>query len=300
MRILISGATGLVGNVLIKQALLDGHEVHFLTRSKAKIGFHKGIKGFYWNPNENKIDTACFDGVDSIINLAGATVSKLWTKKYKAEILNSRLWTTQLLVHSLKNIKHKIKTIVSASAIGIYPSSLNKIHDEEDPVASNSFMEQVVVDWERAVDQFSDLNIKVSKLRIGLVLAQGGGVLATLKIPTQLGLGAAFGSGKQWQSWIHVSDLSKLFLEAADQQWEGVYNAVAPEVVTQTEFIRQLAKGLRRPFFMPPLPYFFIRMMVGEMSTLVLNSQYVSSQKVVDTAFDYEFPSLEKALLDLL
>ncbi|PSR09910.1 MAG: TIGR01777 family protein, partial [Candidatus Arcticimaribacter sp.] len=147
---------------------------------------------------------------------------------------------------------------------------------------------------------FSDLNIKVSKLRIGLVLARGGGVLATLKAPTQFGLGAAFGSGKQWQSWIHVSDLSKLFLEASSQQWEGVYNAVAPEVVTQTEFIRQLAKGLRRPFFMPPLPRFLIRMMVGEMSTLVLNSQYVSAQKVIDTAFDYEFPSLEKALSDLL
>lgn len=300
MRILISGATGLVGNILVKQALLDEHEVHFLTRNKAKLGFHKGIKGFYWNPNENEIDRACFDGVDSIIHLAGATVSKPWTKKYKAEILNSRLWTTQLLVDSLRNTEHKIKTIVSASAIGVYPSSLDKIHNEEDLVASNSFMEQVVIDWEHAVDQFSELNIKVSKLRIGLVLAQGGGVLATLKIPTQFGLAAAFGSGKQWQSWIHVSDLSKLFLEAASQQWEGVYNAVAPEVVTQTEFIRQLAKGLRRPFFIPPLPRFLIRMMVGEMSTLVLNSQYVSSQKVVNTAFDYEFPSLEKALSDLL
>ena len=214
--------------------------------------------------------------------------------------MNSRLWTTQLLVDSLKNTEHEIKTIVSASAIGVYPSSLDKIYNEEDPVAPNSFMEQVVIDWEQAVDQFSELNIKVSKLRIGLVLAQGGGVLATLKIPTQFGLGAAFGSGKQWQSWIHVSDLSKLFLEAASQQWEGVYNAIAPEVVTQTEFIKQLAKGLRRLFFMPPLPRFFIQMMVGEMSTLVLNSQYVSSQKVIDTAFEYEFPSLEKALSDLL
>ena len=300
MRILISGATGLVGKVLIKIALLDGHEVHFLTRSKAKIGFHKGVKGFYWNPNEHKIDVACFDGVDCIIHLAGATVSKPWTKKYKTEILNSRLDTTQLLVDTLKNTKHKIKSIVSASAIGVYPSSLDKIHEEQDPVAPNSFMEQVVVDWEGAVDQFSDLNIKVSKLRIGLVLAQGGGVLATLKIPTQFGLGAAFGSGNQWQSWIHVSDLSKLFLVAASQQWEGVYNAVAPEVVTQTEFIKQLAKGLKRPFFMPPLPRFLIRMMVGEMSTLVLNSQNVSSQKVAATTFDYAFPTLEKALSDLL
>ena len=300
MKILISGATGLVGNVLIEKALLDGHEVYFLTRSKQKIGSYKGAHGFYWNPDANEIDTTCFDGVNSIIHLAGATVSKPWTKKYKAEILSSRIVTTQLLVDSLKGLKHKIKTVVSASAIGVYPSSLEKIHDEEDPVASNSFMEGVVIDWEQAVDQFSDLDIKVTKLRIGLVLAQGGGVLATLKIPTQFGLGAAFGNGKQWQSWIHVTDLSRLFLEASSKQWEGVYNAVAPEVVSQTQFIKQLAKGLKRPFFMPPLPKFLIRLMVGEMSTLVLNSQYVSAQKIVDSSFEYQFPTLENALTDLL
>lgn len=300
MKILISGATGLVGKILIQQALLDGHEVNFLTRSKSKLEVQQGLQGFYWNPNENKIDTNCFEGVDGIIHLAGATVSKPWTKKYKAEILNSRIDTTQLLVKSLKEINHKIKTVVSASAIGIYPSSLEKIHDEEDLVASNSFMEQVVIDWEQAVDQFSELNMKVSKLRIGLVLAEGGGVLATLKIPTQFGLGAAFGNGKQWQSWIHVEDLSKLFLVAATQQWEGVFNAVAPCVVSQTEFIRQLAKGLKRPFFLPPLPKFLIRVLVGEMSALVLNSQYVSAQKVMDTTFEFQFPTLEKALSDLL
>ncbi|MDG2492592.1 MAG: TIGR01777 family oxidoreductase [Flavobacteriaceae bacterium] len=300
MKFLISGATGLVGKILIEHALKEGHEVHFLTRSKSKLGFHKGIKGFYWNPEEGLIDSECLNGVDTIIHLAGATVSKPWTKKYKNEILTSRINTTSLLVKTLEGINHTVSSVVSASAIGVYPSSPDKIHNEEDPVSSGSFMEQVVIDWEKAVDEFQALNIKVSKLRIGLVLATQGGVLATLKIPTQFGLGAAFGTGQQWQSWIHVSDLARLFLTAANNKWEGVYNAVAPEVVSQTEFIRQLAQRIRRPFFMPPLPKFLIRLMVGEMSTLVLNSHFVSSEKVKKENFTYNFPTLEKALKDLL
>ena len=243
---------------------------------------------------------ACFDGVDCIIHLAGATVSKPWTKKYKTEILNSRLDTTQLLVDSLKNTKHKIKSIVSASAIGVYPSSLDKIHKEQDPVAPNSFMEQVVVDWEGAVDQFSDLNIKVSKLRIGLVLAQGGGVLATLKIPTQFGLGAAFGSGNQWQSWIHVSDLSKLFLVAASQQWEGVYNAVAPEAVSQREFSRTLAGVLNRPHFFPNVPAAALRLWFGEAAEALLASHKVRPERLLEAGYSFEFSSLEKALFDAI
>ena len=299
MKILISGATGLVGNILIQEALLKGNQIHFLTRNKSKLGSHDGVTAFYWNPSKNEIDTACFEGVDSIIHLAGATVSKRWTKKYKEEILSSRIQSTSLLVESLKNKEHQIKTVVSASAIGVYPSSINKIHSEEDVVESDSFIGQVVVKWEREVDRFSKLNLKVSKLRIGLVLSSNGGVLTTLKIPTQFGLGAAFASGKQWQSWIHISDLSRLFITAASGHWEGIYNATAPEVVSQTEFMRQLADSINRPFFMPPLPKFLIKLIVGEMSTLVLISHYISSQKVTDTGFEYEFPSLKTALEDL-
>ena len=300
MKILISGATGLVGNVLIQEALLKGNEIHFLTRNKSKLGSHDGVTAFYWNPSKNEIDTACFEEVDSIIHLAGATVSKRWTKKYKEEILSSRIQSTSLLVESLKNKEHQIKTVVSASAIGVYPSSMDKIHNEEDPVKSDSFIEEVVVEWERTVDRFLELNLKVSKLRIGLVLASNGGVLETLKIPTQFGLGAAFGSGKQWQSWIHISDLAHLFITAASDQWEGVYNATAPEVVSQKKFIKHLASSINRPFFMPPLPKFLIKLLVGEMSALVLNSHYISNQKVTDTGFKYQFSTLKEALEDLL
>lgn len=300
MRILISGATGLVGKILVKQALLEGHKIHFLTTQKSKLQSIEGAKGFYWNPNTNQIDVSCFDGVDTLIHLAGATVSKLWTKKYKQEILESRLLTTQLLVESLHNTNHQVKTVVSASAVGIYPSSLDKIHKEDDPSFPNSFMQKVVLDWEGTVDRFSDLEIKVSKLRIGLVLAKDGGVLATLKIPTKFGIGAAFGNGKQWQSWIHIADLATLFLRAATDKWEGVFNAVAPEVISQNQFIKQIAKSINRPFFMPPIPKFLLQILVGEMSTLVLNSHNVSAKKVQEKGFKYQFSTLQKACENLL
>ena len=300
MRILISGATGLVGKTLVKQALLEGHKIHFLTTQKSKLQSIDGTKGFYWNPKTNEIDVSCFEGVDSLIHLAGATVSKLWTKKHKQEILDSRLSTTQLLLESLKKTKHQVKTVVSASAVGVYSSSLEIIHKENDPAFPNSFMQKVVLDWEGTVDRFSDLDIKVSKLRIGLVLAKDGGVLATLKIPTKFGIGAAFGNGKQWQSWIHVDDLASLFLRAASDKWVGVFNAVAPEVISQNQFIKQIAKSIKRPFFMPPIPKFLLQTLFGEMSTLVLNSHNVSAKKVQEKGFKYQFPTLQKACENLL
>ena len=300
MKILISGATGLVGSELIKQALKVGYKINFLTRNKSQLLSIDNTTGFYWNPISSEIDKACFEGVDSIIHLAGASVSKYWTKKYKAEILNSRIQSTSLLINSLKNTKHKINNIVSASAIGIYPSSFEKIHDEEDPIIPGSFIKQVVTEWEDSVSCFSELNLNVCKLRIGLVLSSTGGVLANLKTPTQFGLGAAFGNGKQWQSWIHISDLARLFLTATSEQWEGIYNAVAPEVVSQTQLIKELAKAIKRPFFMPPLPRFLIRSMLGEMSDLVLNSHYISCQKLLNKGFKYDFPNIKKALDDLL
>ncbi|MDG1263550.1 MAG: TIGR01777 family oxidoreductase [Flavobacteriaceae bacterium] len=300
MKILISGATGLVGKVIVKQALIEGHQIHFLTTQKAKIHSIKGARGFYWNPNKNEIDVSCFDGIDTLIHLAGATVSKFWTKKHKQEILNSRLLTTQLLIDGLKKTKHQVQNVVSASAIGIYPSSLDKIHTENDAAFPNSFMQKVVLDWEQIVGGFLELDIKVCKLRIGLVLAKDGGVLATLKIPAKLGVGAAFGNGKQWQSWIHIDDLTNLFLRAASDQWEGVYNAVAPEVVSQNQFVKQITKTINRPFFMPPIPEFLLQILVGEMSSLVLNSHHVSSNKALEKEFKYQFPTLQKACENLL
>ena len=302
MKILITGATGLVGNVLLEKAIAAGHSIHYLTTRKEQLNRLSQAKGFYWNPKTGEIDTACFDGVDFIVHLAGASISQRWTPKNKKEILDSRVEGTRLLVKGLASSKdqHQVKQVVAASAIGIYPSSFTTVYTEDYQPKPNSFLEKVVMAWEAEEDQFASLGVGLCKLRIGLVLTKTGGVLGPLKIPTQFGLGAAFGNGKQIQAWIHVDDLVDMILTAGEKQWQGVYNAVSPSPVSQNEFTKILAKAMRRPYFMPPLPKFLIRFVAGEMSILVFNSQHVSAEKVLKKGFIFSYPKLDTALSSLL
>ena len=302
MKILITGATGLVGTVLMEKAISAGHHIHYLTTRKQQLNKNSKAKGFYWNPKIDEIDTACFDGVDCIVHLAGASISQRWTAKNKKEILDSRVEGTRLLAKGLVRCKdqHQVKQVIAASAIGIYPSSFTTIYTEDYQPKPDSFLEEVVMAWEAEEDQFTSLGVGLCKLRIGLVLTKTGGVLGPLKIPTQLGLGAAFGNGKQIQAWIHVDDLVQMILTARENHWQGVYNAVSPNPVSQNEFTKALAKAMNRPYFMPPLPKFLIRLVAGEMSTLVFNSQHVSAEKVLNEGFVFSHPKLDVALQSLL
>ncbi len=302
MKILVTGATGLVGSVLLEQATAQGHQIHYLTTRKNQLEAIPTAKGFYWNPKQNEIDHKCFEGVDVLIHLAGASISQRWTKKNKKEILDSRVEGTNLLVNAIQQLngKHQLKQVVAASAIGIYPSSFSAVYTEDYIPQPNSFLEEVVIAWEKAEDGFASLGLKLCKLRIGLVLTATGGVLGPLKIPTWFGLGAAFGTGQQTQSWIHVDDLVAISLSAAAQQWEGIYNAVSPQAVSQKVFTKTLAKAMRRPYFMPSLPQFPIRLVMGEMSILVFNSQNVSAAKVLDKGYEFKYPELLAAIKSLL
>lgn len=302
MKLLITGATGLIGKKITENLLETGFQIHYLTTGKSKTNILQGATGFYWNPEQNQIDLKCFYGVDTIIHLAGSTVSKRWTKSYKEKIYSSRINSSKLLLKGIEDLngEHQIKHLVSASAIGVYPSDFNDYFDEEAEVSRTTFMERVVIDWEKETDSFSSEGISIAKLRIGLVLSESGGVLGTLKLPTYFGLGAAFGSGKQGQSWIHMNDLVGIFLKAVEDQWEGVFNAVAPNPVTQSEFIASLSRALKRPYFLPPIPAFLIRIGAGEMSDLVLDSHWISSQKVIDKGYSFQYTDIQKALDDLI
>jgi uncharacterized protein (TIGR01777 family) len=302
MKLLITGATGLIGKKITENLLETGFQIHYLTTGKSKTNILQGATGFYWNPEQNQIDLKCFYGVDTIIHLAGSTVSKRWTKSYKEKIYSSRINSSKLLLKGIEDLngEHQIKHLVSASAIGVYPSDFNDYFDEEAEVSRTTFMERVVVDWENETDSFSSEGISIAKLRIGLVLSESGGVLGTLKLPTYFGLGAAFGSGKQGQSWIHMNDLVGIFLKAVEDQWEGVFNAVAPNPVTQSEFIASLSRALKRPYFLPPIPAFLIRIGAGDMSDLVLDSHWISSQKVIDKGYSFQYTDIQKALDDLI
>lgn len=302
MKVLVTGITGLVGAQLY-EAMADSHTINFLTTQKSKCNLLPKANGFYWNPFKGEIDSRCIEGVDLIIHLAGASIAKRWTKQYKKEILDSRVIGTQLLIRFLNENKgkHQVKQIVAASAIGIYPSSQDNIYSEDYPLTKPStFLEEVVEAWEKAVDEFSLLAIRVAKLRIGLVLTAKGGVLGPLKLPTYFGLGAAFGDGTQYQSWIHVQDLVRLIVTAAEQGWEGVYNAVSPNAVSQTTLTKALAKAMNRPYFMPPIPRIVIQMAVGEMSALVLNSHHVSAEKVLQNNFVFKHNDLYAAIKTLV
>lgn len=300
MRILITGATGLIGQEIVKLCHEKDIQVHYLTTSKSKIENLDNYKGFYWNPKEERIDTQCFKGVDAIIHLAGATVAKRWTPAYKKTIINSRKNTTELLINSLKGETHQIKHVVSASAIGVYPDSLTNYYDQTFNQISPSFLGQVVHIWENAVDGFAQVGIGVSKIRIGLVLSEKGGALPQMAKPIKLGLGAAFGSGKQWQSWIHIKDLARLFLFVTENQLTGVYNGVAPNPVSNADVTKTVAKVLKKPLFLPNIPKFFMKLVLGDMHILLFESQRVSSKTIQDKGFHFKFNYLEPALVDLL
>jgi hypothetical protein len=300
MRILITGATGLVGQEIVKLCHAKNIKVNYLTTRKSKISTDDNYKGFYWNTDTREIDTDCFKNVEGIIHLAGASISKRWTDSYKKEIISSRVESTQLLIDSLKGESHTIKHVVSASAIGIYPDSLTNYYDQTHKVVSDSFLGKVVQAWEQAVDGFSKLNIAVSKVRIGLVLSAKGGALKEIAKPIKFGVGAAFGSGKQWQSWIHIDDLAKAFLYVLENRLDGVYNGVAPNPVTNNELTKTVAKVLRKPLFLSNIPKFIMKLVLGEMHIILFESQRVSSKKIESKNFKFEFHHLEPALEDLL
>lgn len=301
MHVLITGATGLIGKEIVGLCLEKGMRVNYLTTSKAKLIEKENYKGFYWNPKSKEIDKKCFEQVDAIIHLVGASVSKRWTTAHKSDMLSSRIKTTQLLLDSLKTQKHTIKHIISASAIGIYPNSLINFYNEAFEIKSTpSFLAQVVKEWEDAVDAFSQLNIVVSKIRIGLVLSKNGGVLQKLVKPIKFGFGAAFGDGTHWQSWIHVSDLATMFLYVLKHHLSGVYNGVSPSPITNQDLTKTIAMVLKKPLILPNTPKFLMALILGEMHVLLFDSQRVSSKKIEDKGYSFKYNHLELALKDLL
>ena len=299
-KVLITGATGLIGQELVSLFHENNIEVNYLTSRKSKVVKNANYSGFYWDIDNHEIDKACFEGVDTIINLVGASISERWTTSYKSEIISSRVDSLQLIFETLNKTKHTVTQIISASAIGFYPSSLTHYYNEDFDKVNPNFLGEVVEQWEAAVDEFKSLNITVSKIRIGLVLSSKGGVLEKVVKPVKVGAGAAFGDGKQWQSWIHIRDLVKLFLHVKNYKLEGVYNGVSPNPVSNKVFTKAIATTLNKPLVLPNIPKFAMKLALGEMHQILFESQRVDSSKIVNKGFNFEFPNLEPALEDLL
>lgn len=300
MKVLITGATGLLGNVLVKQLLSEGYAIHYLTTSKEKIEHKENYKGFYWNPEKEEMDENALEGVSVIIHLAGTSISKRWTTKNKASILNSRIVPIQMFYKILATQKYKVQHFITASAVGIYPHSYNNVYEEIEKEIDASFLGEVVEKWESEAGKLAVLGVIVSKIRIGLVLSNNGGAFPLLVKPVKMNLGALFGSGKQFQSWIHIEDLAAIFVLVVKEKLQGTFNAVAPNPITHKIFMEKVAKKVKKKIWLPAIPRFFMELVLGEKAYLLFSSQQVSSNKIEQNGYAFRFPTLDKALEDLL
>ncbi|MFM6943618.1 MAG: TIGR01777 family oxidoreductase [Aquirufa sp.] len=294
MRILITGGTGFVGVALKQFLLTQGHDVVILSRSGGD---------FQWDVSYGYIDPAAFEGVDAIVHLAGAGIAdERWSAARKRELINSRVRSTAVLYQALSTIPHSIKTVVSASAIGFYGADTGEQECVETSPSGSDFLADCTKQWEEAVDLIASLGIRLAKVRIGLVMGANGGIFPVISKPIRYYVGANLGSGKQWQSWIHINDLVRIFNELLiNSSLSGTYNGVAPEPIRSGDMNKQIAKALHRPFFLPSIPGFLLRLVLGEMACLVLGGSRVSSAKIEkDASFSFTFVRFSEALKELV
>ncbi len=246
------------------------------------------------------IDEQAVKNADVIIHLAGAGVAdRRWTQKWKEAIYDSRINSTRLLFNTVREHHANVRHFISASAIGIYGDT----GDEwimEDRRRGSGFLSDVVVDWEREIDRFNQLEIPTTILRMGMVLSSRGGALVEMMKPINLGLGAPLASGKQYMSWIHQDDLSELFLYVLESRAQGVFNAVSPNPVDNRTFTHLLARQAGKPLWLPHVPGFILKLMLGEMADMLIGGNRVSSQKIEATGFKFRYPQLDDALRQLI
>ncbi len=297
MNILITGGTGLIGNQLTELLERKGHRVNILTRSETNIAKHL----YHWDLKSGFVEKAALENIQAVIHLAGAgIVDEKWTDDRKQEIINSRIRPLEVLEKAFTAVGELPKTIVSASAIGIYGFDTGEQKLTEESTKSEEYIGKVVQEWENAIDLFAQkLKIRCVKLRIGIVLDKNGGALPQMALPVKLFVGSPLGSGKQWISWIHSADLCKMFAEAVENPvYNGVYNAVAPNPVTNSVFTKTLGQVLKKPIWAPNVPAFALKLILGERAQLVLGGNRVSSEKISNIGYQFHFKDLKEALIN--
>jgi len=304
--ILITGGTGLIGKNLTGHLTAKGYEVIILSRKIIAASKSTEVTYALWNIEKQEIDANALAKADYIIHLAGTGVAdKRWTKKRKQEIIDSRVKSGELLVKALKQMNNKVKAVISASGIGWYgadDSTSIKEGFKETDEPSKDFLGETCEQWEESLQPVTQLNKRLVKLRTGIVLSAEGGAMAEFIKPLRFGIATILGGGKQIMSWIHLDDLSRIYIAAIENEnITGSYNAVAPLPVSNKEFILQLATIKRRSFFIPVyVPSFILKLVLGEMSVEVLKSATVSCEKIKTTGFTFLYPTVKAALKGLL
>jgi len=295
--ILVTGGTGSVGKPLTEALLQKGWQVSHLSRKPSN---DPGVKTFTWDVPAGKIDEQCIEGVDTVIHLAGAgIVDKRWTDERKKELIDSRTKSIQLIYDLIKRKPNKINTIISAAAIGYYGDRGDELMTEES-LPGEGFMPECCVAWEKAVDEGAALDLRILKYRTGVVLDKNGGALPQMAMPVKLFAGTPLGSGKQWIPWIHWKDAVDMYLFGIENdQLEGVFNMVAPNPVTNQQLMKAIAKELHRPLWPVKVPSLVYKLLMGEMSIVVLGSARVSPQKIEDAGFKFKHREITGCLNEI-
>lgn len=302
MKIIVTGATGLVGSALVPSLVAEGHHVTRLVRGESgQRARAEGVADVVWNPSAGTVDAEALEGHDAAVHLAGENVAEKWTEEKKRRIRESRVKGTRLLAETLAGLKQKPKTLVSASAIGYYGSHRGDETLTEESAAGDDFLAGVCRDWEASAEPARVAGIRVVHLRIGIVLSGEGGALAKMLTPFKMGVGGKIGSGEQYMSWVALDDVVGIIKHAlTNETLTGALNVVAPRPVKNSEFAATLGRVLGRPTIFP-MPAFAVRLMFGEMGeTLLLSSERVEPARLRATNYKFAYTELEGALRHLL
>ncbi|ADY53082.1 domain of unknown function DUF1731 [Pseudopedobacter saltans DSM 12145] len=297
-KILITGGSGFLGTHLTKELLERGYRVNHLSRGERRQIL--GVTTYFWNIETGEIDERCLEGVEIIIHLAGAGIGdKRWTDKRKQEIIKSRVDSINLIYHLMDKINHQVETVISASASGYYSDRGDEMM-EEPALPKNDFLGNCCHLWEKAVDRGKDFDLRIVKLRTGIILDKEKGAFPKLVVPFKLGVGAPLGNGRQWMSWIHIKDAVGVYMHFIENDLGGVYNMSSPEPHRNKAFSSLLSKKLHKFLWVPAVPGIVLKIALGEMSTILLGSTKMSVAKLLATGYRFKYPTLNMALDNLL
>lgn len=296
MKVLITGATGLIGRALCRSLSEQGHAVVALSRSPETTRGLAAAELHKWDPRFGQFPARTLAGVDAVVHLAGEPiVARRWSEEQKKLIRDSRVLTTRTLVEAFRSLDQRPAVFVCGSAVGFYGDRGDEQLVETSPVGKG-FLSEVCQEWENEAARASELGMRVVEVRTGVVLSANGGALPKMLAPFKLGLGGRLGSGKQWFPWIHIRDIVGIFSHAMRSSLlEGPVNGVAPEAATNAEFTSHLARVLHRPAFLP-VPELALRVLMGEMAEALLGSQRVIPAAALASKYEFHYQSLTPAL----
>ncbi|MDD3722360.1 MAG: TIGR01777 family oxidoreductase [Lutibacter sp.] len=291
--ILVTGGTGFIGKKLCELLRSKGYKVVILSRTKTDKP-----NTFYWNLKEHYINPEAIINADYIIHLAGEGIAdKRWSPQRKNDLINSRVETANLLLEKVKELNPNLKGFIAASGIGYYGATTSEKIYEENDAAGIDFISEICKVWEKASLQFEAINIRTVIFRTGVVFAKEGGALEKLSKPIKLGVGAPIGTGEQYIPGIHLEDLCNMYVEAIENnEVTGIYNAVAPEHITNKALTKIIAKKLKKPLWLPNIPAFVMKLILGEMAVMILEGSRVSSEKIMASGFKFKYSTLEEGL----